>query len=85
MPLITVSFTASLFMTGSAPGYPRHTGQTFVFGSQPVFNRQLQNIFVFVFSWTCVSSPMVFSNSIGYIISKFTLPLLRKGPRNRLR
>ena len=35
----------------------------------PVLRRQLQNIFVFVFSWTCVSSPMVFSNSMeGYYI-----------------
>ena len=49
-PLITVSLIASLFATGSAPGYPRQTGHTFVFGSQPVFSRQPQNIFVRVFS-----------------------------------
>ena len=43
--------------TGSAPGRPRHTGQTWVFGSAPNPVGQPQNILVAVFSSTCTSSP----------------------------
>jgi hypothetical protein len=32
-------------MTGSAPGYPKHTGQTAVFGGAANDVRQAQNIF----------------------------------------
>ena len=43
--------------TGSAPGRPRHTGQVWVFGSAPNSVEQPQNIFDFVLSSTCTSSP----------------------------
>ena len=49
--------TAFALTTGSAPGRPRHTGHTCVFGSAPNVVAQPQNIFVFVFSSTCTSSP----------------------------
>ena len=54
---------ASRFGTGSVPGWPRHTGQTFVLGSSPNPLRQPQNIFVRVESSTWHSSPMTVSSS----------------------
>ena len=57
-PTFTVLRIASRFITGSAPGSPRHTGQTVVFGSPSVCAGHAQNIFVRVFNCTCTSSPM---------------------------
>jgi hypothetical protein len=37
--------TAFRFSTGSAPGSPRHTGHTFVFGGSPKRVEQEQKIF----------------------------------------
>src|SRR4029077_11570480 len=48
----------SRFSTGRAPGSPRQTGQTFVFGGGPKPVAQPQNIWVRVPSWTCTSSPI---------------------------
>ena len=45
------------FITGSEPGRPRQTGQTWEFGSAPNAVGQPQNILVRVPSSTCVSSP----------------------------
>ena len=50
--------TALRLSTGSAPGMPRHTGQTFVFGGAPNRVEHEQKIFVAVSSWTCTSRPM---------------------------
>ena len=50
--------TPLAFITGSAPGRPRQTGQTWVFGSAPNSVGQPQNILVCVPSSTCVSRPM---------------------------
>ena len=50
--------TAFALTTGSAPGRPRQTGQTWVLGSAPNSVAQPQNIFVAVLSSTCTSSPM---------------------------
>ena len=44
--------------TGSEPGRPRQTGQTWVLGSAPNVVGQPQNIFDTVPSSTCVSSPI---------------------------
>jgi hypothetical protein len=44
--------------TGSVPGRPRQTGQVNVFGGSPKLSAHEQNIFVFVESWTWISSPM---------------------------
>src|SRR6476619_5407037 len=49
--------TAFRFTTGSEPGKPRQTAQTWVFGSAPNAVEQPQNIFEVVFSSTCTSSP----------------------------
>src|SRR5512132_1919673 len=49
--------TAFLLTTGSEPGKPRQTAQTWVFGSAPNAVEQPQNIFEMVFSSTCTSSP----------------------------
>ena len=57
--------TARAFSTGSAPGRPRHTGQTSVFGGAPVRTAHPQNIFVSVASWACISSPMTGSHVIA--------------------
>ena len=43
--------------TGSEPGRPRQTGQTWVFGAAPNVVGQPQNILDAVPSSTCVSSP----------------------------
>src|SRR3954464_13018058 len=51
------------FGTGSVPGWPRHTGQTLVFGSAPNTLAQPQNIFVAVESSTWHSRPMTASHS----------------------
>src|SRR6185312_3615310 len=54
----TANSTARLLSTGKAPGNPRHTGQTFVFGGAPNCVEQPQKILVCVSSWTCTSSPI---------------------------
>src|SRR5689334_20223588 len=56
--------TAASLTTGSAPGSPRHTGHTWVFGSAPNVVAQPQNIFVAVFSSTWVSSPRTGSYAV---------------------
>jgi hypothetical protein len=43
--------TARSFNTGSAPGNPRQTGHTFVFGGPPNDVLQPQKIFDCVSSW----------------------------------
>src|SRR5690349_19948805 len=50
--------TAFRFNTGRAPGNPRQTGQTFVFGGSPKRVEQEQNTLAVVRSWTCTSRPM---------------------------
>src|SRR6266581_1402679 len=50
--------TACRLSTGSAPGSPRQTGQTFVLGGAPKLVGQPQKIFVRVASWTCTSKPI---------------------------
>src|SRR5271157_2974760 len=50
--------TALRFNTGRAPGRPRHTGHTFVFGGSPNRVEHEQNIFDAVNSCTWTSSPM---------------------------
>src|SRR5436190_12601089 len=54
----TANSTALAFKTGSAPGNPRHTGHTFVFGGSPKRVEHPQKIFVAVSSWTWTSSPI---------------------------
>lgn len=54
----TANSTAFAFKTGSAPGSPRHTGHTFVFGGSPNRVKHPQKIFVAVSSWTWTSSPI---------------------------
>src|SRR5208283_2883090 len=50
--------TALRFSTGKAPGSPRQTGHTFVFGGSPKRVEQEQKIFDAVSSCTWTSSPM---------------------------
>src|SRR5580658_3749683 len=52
------SSTASRLRTGRAPGRPRQTGQTLVFGGAPKLVGQPQKILVRVASWTCTSRPI---------------------------
>lgn len=54
----TANSTALRFSTGKAPGRPRHTGQTLVFGGLPNRVEQEQKIFDTVKSWTCTSRPI---------------------------
>src|SRR5437588_10514582 len=54
----TANSTALRFSTGKAPGMPKHTGQTLVFGGAPKRVEHEQKIFVAVRSWTCTSRPM---------------------------
>ena len=49
--------------TGSTPGWARQIGQVWTFGSSPKESSQPQNIFVFVASWTWISSPITASSS----------------------
>ena len=57
-PIRMVASMPARLATGSAPGRPRQTGHTWVFGSAPNSVRHPQNIFVFVPNSTCVSRPM---------------------------
>lgn len=50
--------TAFRFRTGKAPGSPKQTGQTFVFGGSPKRVEHEQKILVTVSSWTWTSNPM---------------------------
>src|ERR1035438_8701509 len=50
--------TALRFSTGNAPGNPRQTGHTLVFGGSPKCVEQEQKIFDAVSSCTWTSSPM---------------------------
>src|SRR5208337_4737937 len=67
--------TASWFNTGSAPGKPRHTGQTLEFGGSPKCVEQEQKIFVFVRSCKWTSSPITASyfvrTNAETVMSKF--------------
>jgi hypothetical protein len=58
------SFTTSEFNTGSAPGWPVHTGHTCVLGGAPYSLLHEQNALHFVSSWTCVSIPIMASKSV---------------------
>src|ERR1700687_2920044 len=53
-----VNSTAFRFSTGKAPGSPRHTGHTLVFGGSPKRVEHEQKIFDAVSSCTWTSSPM---------------------------
>src|SRR5208337_887130 len=66
--------TAFRFNTGKAPGSPRHTGHTFVFGGSPKRVEHEQKIFDAVSSCTWTSSPMtgsylarMFSETAGVV------------------
>ena len=50
--------TAVRLTTGSEPGSPRHTGQTWVFGSAPKVVAQPQNILETVLSSMWTSRPI---------------------------
>src|SRR5580658_3549432 len=52
------SSTAARFSTGRAPGKPRQTGKTLLFGCAPKLVGQAQKILVAVASWTCTSRPI---------------------------
>lgn len=57
-PIRMADSTAAPLTTGNAPGRPRHTGHTNVFGSAPNRFAQPQNILVSVDSSTWTSMPM---------------------------
>src|SRR5581483_3098900 len=73
-PSLMQSSIAARFGTGSAPGNARQTGQVFEFGTAAYSIGQRQNIFVRVFRWTWISSPITGSHS-------GTEPLLRLAQR----
>ena len=56
-PIRMADSTAAAFSVGSAPGMPRHTGQTCVLGSAPKSVGQPQNILVAVDNSTWTSRP----------------------------
>ena len=61
-PVARTCSTARRLMTGSAPGRPRQTGQTCVFGAASSWAvEQAQNIFEAVRSWQWTSMPMTAS------------------------
>src|SRR6266496_3284773 len=62
---LTAYSTACRFSTGSAPGIPRHTGQTLVLGSEPKMLGQPQKILLLVSSCTCTSRPI----TVSYLVS----------------
>src|ERR687887_75377 len=60
-PMRLANSIARALTTGSEPGSPRHTAQTWLLGSAPKVVGQAQNIFVAVASSTWVSMPMTVS------------------------
>src|SRR6266404_4161901 len=54
----TANSTTLRLSTGSAPGRPRHTGQTLLLGAAPNCVEQPQKILLAVRSWTWTSSPI---------------------------
>src|SRR3954463_9494472 len=73
----TAKSTVFLFRTGSAPGSPRHTGQTLVFGGAPNFVEQPQKIFVAVSSCTWTSRPMTGSKFVTRVPGSFSAVAIR--------
>src|SRR5208337_1399694 len=77
--------TASRFRTGSAPGNPRHTGQTLLLGGSPKRVEQEQNILDLVRSWTCTSRPITASYLVRTSVATGIFPLeLKKFSRLRV-
>ena len=62
-PIWIALSTAAWLITGSTPGWPRHSGQVSVLGSAPKRFSHAQNILVAVFSWTWISRPITGSQS----------------------
>jgi hypothetical protein len=61
-PVVRTCSTARALIVGRAPGRPRQTGQTWVFGGAPSYAvEQPQNIFDAVLSWLWTSIPMTAS------------------------
>src|SRR3990172_962763 len=65
--------TADRLRTGSTPGNPRHTGQTWEFGGRPNAVLHPQNIFDAVRSCACTSRPMTDSNGISERLAPFVV------------
>ena len=61
--------TAWRLSTGSAPGKPRHTGQTWVFGGAPKAVEHPQKILVAVLSCAWISRPMTGTYGIGAYVT----------------
>ena len=61
-PKRTAYATASRFATGSTPGSAMSTAHACVLGAAPNAVAAPENIFDFVESWACVSSPMTVSH-----------------------
>src|SRR3954466_12356254 len=63
MPVVMTCSTARRLMTGRAPGSPRHTGQTWVFGGAPSKSAEhAQNILLAVRGRQWTSIPMTGSH-----------------------
>src|SRR3954447_20670415 len=65
LPALMAISTAARLSAGNAPGSPRQTGQTCVFGAAPNSVEQAQKIFDRVRSCACTSSPITGSNASG--------------------
>ncbi len=74
-PIRIVDSIATSLGTGSEPGRPRQTGQTWVLGSAPNVVGQPQNIFDTVPSSTCVSSPITGSYRLATSAALSTVDL----------
>jgi hypothetical protein len=61
IPAFIAYSTTLRLSVGIAPGKPRQTGQTAVFGGAPKAVEQAQNAFVAVFNSTCTSRPITAS------------------------
>jgi hypothetical protein len=75
------SATACAFTTGSAPGWPVHTGHTLVFAGAPKSVEQPHHIFVRVASSTWTSRPTTSSQPAGRTADALIAPPPRRpGP-----
>ena len=84
-PAIMVLRIASRLGTGSTPGYPMQTGQTLVFGSQPYWFGQPQNILLSVRTWACTSRPITASYFMFSVLPRpayFFTGSMRSNPAN---
>ncbi len=75
--ILRANSTAFRFRTGSEPGIPRQTSQTWVLGGAPKAVAQPQNILLAVSRWAWTSNPITASYSRVFLLNLYQVRLGR--------